>query len=272
MFLTAATAARIDRVEARLSCAIADTLIGANVVPLPLVTHLGDGAAVLARRGSPMNKLIGAGFTGPLDPNLLSLIETSWHARGEPVRVELASLASPETAEQLGERGYRLMGCEHVLVRPLTPADADRVPAHTVRQDDPRWHETLIAGFTAPDGTGAPVDDYARDVIETAMQDFAATPGFQRYVATLHDDTTAGAATLRVDDRVALLCGAATLPAARRRGVQAALLAARLRDAAREGCDLAVLTVAPGSLSEHNATRQGFTLGYVRTILALPCM
>lgn len=270
MFVDAATAARIDRVEARLSGAIADTLLQRGLTPAPHVTRFADGGlGVLARPGSPINKLIGAGFDGPLDPDRLAALEATWHARGEPVRVELASLAAPRTAEQLTARGYRLLGCEHVLARPLTLADADRPPALPVHRDHAAWQAALVAGFTAPDGTGAPVDDYARDAVETAMQDFADTRGFDRYLVSV-DDQPAGAATLRIDDRVALLCGAATLPAFRRRGVQAALLTARLRDAARADCDLAVLTTAPGSLSQHNAARQGFTLAYVRAILVLP--
>lgn len=265
MFVDAATAARIDRVEARFSVAIAGALARPDPAHPPRITRFESGAAVYARPGSPINKLIGAGFDGPLDDAILTEIEASWTLRGEPVRVELASLASPEAAAQLGARGYRLIGCEHVLVRPFAPDDADRVPAHTILRDDPAWQRLLVDGFLAPDGTGAPADDYARDAIEAVMTDFAATPDLHRYVAVLED--AAGAATMRIDDRVALLCGATTLPAARRRGVQAALLSARLRDAARAGCDLAVITTSPGSLSQHNAVRQGFHLAYVRTLL-----
>lgn len=263
MFVDATTAVRIDRVEARLSLACAGPIADSLAIPLE------GGAAVFARPGSPINKIIGAGFTGPLDPDALADIEARWRARGEPVRVELASLAAPAAADQLGQRGYRLLGFEHVLVRPLADADADLAPAHDIRQGHPAWRSVLVDGFAAPDGTGATVDSFGRDAIEAVMTDFTSAPGFTGYVA-LDAGQPAGAATLRVDDRVALLCGATTLPAARRRGVQAALLAARLRDARRAGCDLAVVTTAPGSLSQHNAARQGFVLAYVRAILVLP--
>jgi len=58
--------------------------------------------------------------------------------------------------------------------------------------------------------------------------------------------------------------GAATTPAHRRRGVQTALLSARLADAASVGCDLAVLTGQPGSTSQQNLQRHGFDLLYTR--------
>jgi len=71
-----------------------------------LVQPLAGGAAVLVRAGSPINKLIGAGFDGPIDAAQLAGIEADWHAHGEPMRVELASLASAAAAEQLGARGW----------------------------------------------------------------------------------------------------------------------------------------------------------------------
>ncbi len=261
-----ATAARIDRAESRLSIAIA----GAAAPPcFNLVTPLAGGAAVLVRVGSPINKVIGAGFDGPLDMAALADIEAAWHARGEPVRVEVSSLASAAAAEQLGARGYRLLGFEHVMVRPITPADADREPAFVVAEDDAAWLDTLVEGFATADGSGEPVDNHDRAAIHAVMQDFVAAPGFLRYGARC-SEVPVGAATMRIDDDLALLCGATTLPAARRRGVQAALLTARLRDASRRGCTLAVVTTAPGSMSQRNVERQGFTLAYVRAILLLP--
>ena len=61
--------------------------------------------------------------------------------------------------------------------------------------------------------------------------------------------------------------GAATAPAHRRRGVQTALLSARLADAAAAGCDIAVVTTQPGSKSQQNVQRRGFDLLYTRAVL-----
>jgi hypothetical protein len=49
--------------------------------------------------------------------------------------------------------------------------------------------------------------------------------------------------------------------------VQSALLARLLADAAREGCDVAVVTTQPGSRSQQNAQKQGFELLYARAVL-----
>ena len=90
--------------------------------------------------------------------------------------------------------------------------------------------------------------------------------GFFRYVARV-DGALAGGAGLRVSDGIAQFCGASTLPAFRRRGVQSALLRRRLTDARDAGCDVAIVTTQPGSKSNRNAQRQGFALLYPRAVL-----
>ena len=83
----------------------------------------------------------------------------------------------------------------------------------------------------------------------------------------LRDGVIAGGASLRMTEGIAQLTGAATAPAHRRRGVQTALLLARLTDAAAAGCDIAVVTTQPGSRSQQNVQRRGFDLLYTRAVL-----
>ena len=98
------------------------------------------------------------------------------------------------------------------------------------------------------------------------MRDLTVAAGVRRYVA-LRDGVLAGGASVRMAQGVAQLTGAATVSAHRRRGVQTALLSARLADAAAAGCDIAVITTQPGSKSQQNAQRRGFDLLYTRAIL-----
>ena len=69
---------------------------------------------------------------------------------------------------------------------------------------------------------------------------------------------------------IALLAGASTIPSGRRQGAQLALLEARLRHAAAQGCDLAMMCALPGSASQRNAERQGFRIAYTRIKWRLP--
>jgi GNAT superfamily N-acetyltransferase len=108
-------------------------------------------------------------------------------------------------------------------------------------------------------------EEFPRDIYIRAERDGAAA-GVVRYAA-LRDGVLAGGAGLRIADGVAQFAGAATAPAHRRHGIQAALLSARLVDAAMAGCDVAVIVTQPGSKSQQNAQRRGFDLLYTRAVL-----
>ena len=59
-----------------------------------------------------------------------------------------------------------------------------------------------------------------------------------------------------------------TLPSERRRGVQAALIAHRVRLAVDAGCDLVVSSTVPANPSERNLVRAGFRPLYETVTLA----
>lgn len=274
MFANTALATRIDRAEMRLSMSIAETVAQRNPGARALIAPIAGGQAVFASTGSPANKVIGIGFGATIDEAALEAIEHAWADRGEPVRFELSILADPSLAPTLTARGYRLTGFENVLGRPVTADDRPPVVAGmsitALPQEDWRtWMNVALDGFGTPDGSAPGEESYPREALEGMFADFASTPGFQRYL--LHvDGEPAGAASLRIDDGLAQLCGAATLPQFRRRGIQAALLRLRLADARQAGCDLAVVTTQPGSKSQANAMRQGFALLYTRAVLVKP--
>src|SRR5262249_6905393 len=81
------------------------------------------------------------------------------------------------------------------------------------------------------------------------------------------DGQPAGGGSLLIRDGLALICGDGTLPNYRHRGVQTALLGARLAHALAARCDLAVICTQPGSGSQRNAERQGFRVVYARTMM-----
>lgn len=82
----------------------------------------------------------------------------------------------------------------------------------------------------------------------------------------VRDDRTMAVAAAggSIVNGVTLLFGDATLPEARGRGLQSALIRERLARAARAGCDLAMACVLPGSGSHRNYERAGFRLAYMR--------
>lgn len=269
MFADIAMAARIEGIEVHATRAVAGPLVGSGSAPQAIVRPVGAGVAVFIRPGSPFNKLIGAGLDAPIDDAVLDELERVLADRREPVRVELATLAAPETGTRLTERGYRLLGFENVLARRLT---GEAPPAGDIRIEritgapEAVWRDIVTEGAAAPDGTGAPPDDYSHEVLDAAMTDSLAARDCARYLAYV-DGIAAGGASVCVHDGVALLGGSATLPAHRRRGVQAALIRQRLHDAHAAGADLAVVTTAPGTRSQANLMKFGFALVYARAIL-----
>jgi GNAT superfamily N-acetyltransferase len=268
MSVTPAMARRIERAEAEVTRRVVGS---ARRAPGAFWRPFEGGAASYLRPDSPMNKLIGVGLDAPIDPAALSGLEAELRSRGEVVRVELATLASPACCSQLSERGYRLSGFEDVWIRPLTalgPVRASGVEVRAAGAAEP-WRTTTIEAVASPDGTGASVDQRSRGTLAVAIDDMLGAPGFERQLASI-DGEVAGAASMLIHDGVALLTGTATLPGFRRRGVQTALIAARLAAARARGVELAAITTPPASRSGANAARHGFALGYARAILVAP--
>ena len=275
MFASNALAARIEHAEARLTESILKAVIASGSAARPLLERIGRGVAAYAGPSSPMNKMIGAGFDALPSSTRLDEIEAQFAERGAPLQAEVSTLADPAFSSMLTGRGYALHNFENVSGRPVV--DTDRNLADTdVRIDlmkaagAEEWIDAAITGFQHPDGKGVPPSELPpREIFETALRPWVRVEGFHRYCAWL-DGKLAGIATLRIDDGIAQLCGAATLPSFRRRGVQAALLRRRLADSAAVDCKIAVVTTQPGSTSQENVHRQGFALLYARAILVKP--
>ncbi|AMO63232.1 GNAT family acetyltransferase [Mycolicibacterium phlei] len=246
LFAGVALAERIERAETRHIAGATEAASLRTGRPV-VVLEVAGGAACIADPGSPMNKVVGLGFGGVPSDAELTEIERLYAAHDTPVQVELSNLGDPEIGAVLTGRGYRLVSFENVLGRALDDVTPAPDSAH-------------------PDTAGVPShEDFPREVVENAERDTVAS-GAAAYLAYL-DGEVAGAAALQMRDGIAQLVGAATLPAHRRRGVQAALVATRLADAVAAGCDVAVVTTQPGSTSQHNTQRRGFHLLYTRAIL-----
>ncbi len=228
------------------------------------------GAACFAEDGSPFNKVVGLGFGGVPGDAELDEIERAYAGFVAPTQVELANLADPGIGLLLTGRGYRLVAFENVLGRSLEmaetrPASAELDVRLSTEDELDAWVEVVTTGFAHPDEQGVPargVSPRNRRTGRTGLR-----RGRRADLSRRPDGVVAGGASMRITDGVAQLTGAATAPAHRRRGVQTALLAARLSDAAKAGCDIAVVTTAPGSKSQQNAQRQGFALLYTRAVL-----
>jgi GNAT superfamily N-acetyltransferase len=267
-FCSVELAERIERAETQMIITATEAArrrLGATAFVMPIA----GGAACYAEDGSPLNKIVGLGFGGVPSGDALDEIERAFAERGAPTHIELSNLADPAIGADLTGRGYQLVSFENVLGRALDGEKGTVAPSGVeVRLSDDReaWLDVVVDGFAHPDVEGVPShENFPRAIIENAIGDIeqaGATP----YLA-FRDGVVAGGASMRMSDGVAQLTGAATAPTHRRHGVQTALLSTRLADAARAGCDIAVVTTQPGSKSQQNVQRRGFHLLYTRAVL-----
>jgi ribosomal protein S18 acetylase RimI-like enzyme len=271
LFCDTALARRIERAEAQLIAKAGEAARRRGGDAAGFVVPVAGGVANFAEEGSPFNKVAGLGFGGVPSAAALDELERAFAALGAPVQIELAHLADPAIGALLTGRGYRLVSFENVLGLSLA-AEPERVtPAGVeVRPSGDgefgAWLDVVADAVARPNTQGVPShEEFPREVVVRAERDLAAA-GALRYAA-LRDGVIVGGASFRLAEGIAQLTGAATAPAHRRRGVQTALLSARLADAAAAGCDIAVVTTQPASKSQQNVQRRGFDLLYTRAIL-----
>jgi hypothetical protein len=253
-------ARRLERAEAMASTAFVDarrTLqpdTGAEWIDVAGVYAMFDGP------NSPLTQTFGLGLFEPFLARQFDEVEDFFARRGAATSHEVSSFIALETLSLLSARGYVPIEASTVLIRPTSTVPTPDSGAVTVRSigldEVPTW--CRIAG----QGWGSESAELG-SFIEKFGAVVAQARGVTCFLAEL-DRTPIAAAALNITNGIALLAGAATIPAARRRGAQLALLHARLAFAGARGIDLAMVAAQPGSASQRKAERQGFRPVYTR--------
>jgi len=210
---------------------------------------------------SPVTQTFGLGISQRITPVDLGTIEHFFRYRGAEVFHEVSPLADPSTFGLLTERGYRPIEFTNVLFRPISSdlrlavAPNEKVDVHLrTAEEETVWSETALQGWSE----FAELMDFLRDMGKVHAK--SESLGF---LATLNAKPIA-TGMMTIHGGVGLLAGASTIPEARRQGAQLALLEYRLRYAAEQGCDIAMIATLPGSASQRNAERHGFRIAYTR--------
>lgn len=224
----------------------------------------GGAYAMFDGVGSPLTQTFGLGLFEPVTADVLDRIEGFFSSRGADTFHEVSPLADPSALALLNARGYRPCEFTSVTVQPLAP------------EQDPPAVTSTIGSFVVRVATPGDLDTWARTALRgwsefpeviDFMEGFGPTAAgaedARAFLAEL-DRVPVATGMLAMHDGVALLAGASTVPEARGRGAQRALLQARLRYAAASGCRLAMMCAAPGGGSQRNAERSGFRVAYTR--------
>ena len=230
------------------------------------VEPIAGGYAIYCGANSPITQAVAIGLSGSVSADEFDRLEGFYFDREEPVRVETCPLADANLFEHYGHRGYRVTEFSNVMARRVVKQQDVNANGIEVRRADrdelDLWTLAVSQGFreTVP----------VTQEILVVMKMFAMAKDTECYLARI-GGRVVGGATLALRGRIAGLFGASTLPEFRKRGVQTALLHARLERAAQAGCELAVSLAQPGSVSQRNITRQGFETLYTRVKFERAC-
>lgn len=226
-----------------------------------MAQRVGEGFAVFAGLGSPVNRVHGLGMNNPVKEGEIEAFEDFYATRGEATRIDLCPLAHDSLRQLLTARGYGIQLFKHIWRRPLSNADP-------VSQPTPRLRVEVLTPATAllwAQVVGAAFSGHSS--LNEADTSISLTNVYKKqttcFLAWIDDDPAGGGA-VAMHDGVAILYSTSVRPAVRRMGVHSALLHARLKYASNAGCDLFTVSTTPGSASQRNVERCGFRLAYTK--------
>jgi GNAT superfamily N-acetyltransferase len=218
------------------------------------------GHMIFAGLGSPIGRVTGAGLDRPLAAQDLDRVEQFYGSHHAPPQVDLCPLHDSAVFEMFKERGYGVAELNNVLYRPLDPEEKFRpAPAECElrrgRREEAEVASALVERAFFPEG--------APQAFTGLIAPLYQMHGALTFVASVNGKMAAcGAGLVIAEHRVFAVCGAGTLAEFRGRGLQTALLHARLAAAAEAGCEYAVVVTQAGTTSQRNCERLGFRLAY----------
>lgn len=243
-------------------------------------TDAAPGVCVAGPRGAPVALTFGHGLDGPIDPGLLDRVEAmhreTW---GEPV-IEVSPYADAGYLGLLRARGYGPVEYLHTFALDLSlfneppPALGDDLRLRELEKSDADAVER--AAHAIARGVNGELPEPTPLRLEWARMVCGCPDALTLVVEDMRGVVVAGASSgvwrghpLMPEGNCNLFAGS-TLPRARRRGIQRALMVERLRRAKAAGCRAATLDCLPTAGTVRNAERLGFELVYTKTTFTRP--
>ena len=264
LFADLALARRLETTDAHAGVEFARAWARLNSFTGEMFFPVAGGHASFGGVESPLTQAFGLGLDGPVTEADMAAMEEFYRAHGAPVNIETCPLADPSLLKLLNERSYRPIEYSNVFVRELTDGDSrawpDAISEVRVRRpalEDAESYSLLVAKSYFENAEVSP------ELLGIFSSCFQAAGAF--FFMAEVDGIPAGGGMMSIHQGVASLGGAGTVPEFRNRGVQRALLLARLAQATESGCDLAMVATNPGSGSQRNVERLGFRVVYTRT-------
>jgi GNAT superfamily N-acetyltransferase len=259
-FIDLALSRRLERVEGQACRTFADARRRLDPASGATSIECAGAYAVFDGISSPVTQTFGLGLFDEATPAALDQLERFFTDRGAKTHHEVSPLSGVATTDGLCARGYRPIEMSSVMFRVVGAFGHDDrgiVVRVAGGAETALWTDVNIRGWAH----GHP------ELTEFLQQAGALMTAREQNVCFIaeSDGQPGAAGALFVHDGVALFAGATTAPEYRNRGLQSALLHARMRYAYEHGCDLAMMVAEVGSQSQRNAERAGFNVAYTRT-------
>ena len=218
------------------------------------------GHMIFAGLGSPIGRATGAGLDRAFTTGDLDRLEEFYRAHKAPAQVDLCPMHDPTVFELFKERGYAIAELNNVLFRSLDSQEKLPPPPAGCEIRPSQLSEAETAGAIVE---SAFFPDGAPEAYRGLIAPFYQMERALAFVASVDGKVVAcGTGLVIPEHRVFALCGAGTLTKFRGRGLQTALLRARMAAAVQAGCEYAVVVTNGGTTSQRNAERLGFSVAY----------
>lgn len=258
---------RLEQAETATVLVLVDALIATGCTePVPTAVPLGLGSLVVTGARRYVNRAVGVTLE-ELSADDVRAVVRHYVDAGLPAAVQLSSWAPATTVSVLAEAGFVPAWSRSVLA-----ADVRASVATVSSGPLPNPGIEIVEVGVDAARAAAAADVMAEELLSTGADrttsdefmtaDFAA--GATTQLLALLDGQPVGCGSLTVvgtaAERTGWLGAAATIPSARGRGVQTALVHHRLRLAVEAGCHIVGATASVGSTSSRVLARCGLSL------------
>lgn len=261
-FVDRQLASRLESTERVAQIAYAEALKRARPNTQVAIEEIAGGHMVFTGPQSLIGRAIGVGLHRGVTPQDIDRIEAFYFQRAADSQIDIVPAADESLFNLLRERPYRLFELNNVMALEIGPdlrlkAEVAGIEIRRAQQNEARTCADVLGQCFV----GAP-PDFA-DTLAAMFEAPAVT-----FLASIRGTPVAAATGLVVkEEKLMALFGAGTLPMYRGRGIQTAMLGARINAAKDAGCTLAVTVTRGGTTSERNAERLGFRVAYSKATM-----
>ena len=226
-FADLALARRLETTDALAGVEFARSWAQLNSFTGEVFLPVAGGHAAFGGVDSPVTQAFGLGLNGPVTEADMAAMEEFYRAHGSAVNIETCPLADPSLLKLLNERGYKPIEYSNVFTRELTDDDSRAWPDPTIEvrvrrpADDEAESYSLVVAKSFFESA-----EISPEFLSVFTSCFYAAGAF--FFLAEVDGVPAGGGMMSIHQGVASLGGTGTLPEFRNRGVQKALLLARL--------------------------------------------